>query len=281
MKTCLKSGCDIDVELTERRCPACDTDQGYQNVRRARSEHSHLQDFYDDAVKQTQGVEVQVHKFEHDLKASHVVVNMDARMLEGFLQDESAVYMTYYGRTLAGAKRPTSDMKERKRAAVDMLVFGLDGQNIRFGALSLDGRGLTSYGAFSVTLNENMIEERTSLMVENSFHFAKDVRGGNTEQLPKGRICVWDDRCKLAIGKLATEIKASTQPQDFAGILLDSTGDRDTDKFIEVHINGPFNRGWFSGVKGPSLGEGDKLGRQKTSSIVNSLENSPISWGVS
>ncbi|MBL4693626.1 MAG: hypothetical protein JKY92_09900, partial [Magnetovibrio sp.] len=159
MKTCLKSGCDIDVELTERRCPACDTDQGYQNVRRARSEHSHLQDFYDDAVKQTQGVEVQVQKFEHDLKASHVVVNMDARLLESMLQDKNVMYMTYYDRPFDTDHGPDNDIDECERVYIDKLVFGLDGRNIRFGALSLDGRGLTSYGAFSVTLNENMIEE--------------------------------------------------------------------------------------------------------------------------
>lgn len=110
-----------------------------------------------------------------------------------------------------------------------------------YGALSLGGKGLTSYGSCGFSLKEVAVRGRATLLEENSYVFTKKHDVFRTNNIPPGFRAVWQDRRKLAVAKLAKNISISTGPSDYPDLVLHSDGDRSTDQFIEVHIYGEFD----------------------------------------
>src|SRR5206468_1602376 len=91
-------------------------------------------------------------------------------------------------------------------------------------------QGLSSYGSVALRLKENYVEKRASLLEENSYVVRRS--------LPTAARATWDDRVMLAIAKLAP---ASDRTRDsLRRALLFCEGNRETDKFIEVHVWGGF-----------------------------------------
>jgi len=122
-------------------------------------------------------------------------------------------------------------------------LWGQSGQYVRTAALSLDGSGVSSYGEVWVTLDDICVAYRSIVLEENSFDFV-ERHGLGSERIktrPYGYLATWIDRGKLAIAKCGLDLKADTKENDFIGILLFTEGQRNTDRFLEVHIYGGFN----------------------------------------
>ena len=81
-----------------------------------------------------------------------------------------------------------------------------------------------------------------SLLEENSYHFIEQKRLVGRIPIPAGHRAVWQDRHCLATAKLACSIDDRTVVTDFPRLLLYSNGNRETERFIEIHIYGPFDR---------------------------------------
>lgn len=120
-------------------------------------------------------------------------------------------------------------------------LYGDQTGEIRYGALSTDGRGLSSYGDVALRLRDVAIAQRTTVLHENSYDFAARHRIGLTDSWPLGFLGAWDDRALVAVAKHAETLPEACNDGEFETILLSSQGDRATDRFVEAHVFGPFS----------------------------------------
>ncbi|MDM8568576.1 hypothetical protein QUF50_03500 [Thiotrichales bacterium HSG1] len=136
--------------------------------------------------------------------------------------------------------------KDKQREKSDEIVFGKYKTQIRFASLSIDHKGLHNYGDICVHFKNELIENRATLLEENSKFFPNKHNIDIHENMPLGYRALWNSKGKLAIAKLAKEIctkylenKICTE-KDFQKLLLCCGEEKDTDKFIEIHIYGSF-----------------------------------------
>jgi hypothetical protein len=156
--------------------------------------------------------------------------------------EDTKVLPTYYQRVQAGIIIPKGEIWDILRGGVESAVLAGYKENIRFGALSLDGDGVKNYGECSMVLKTGMICHRASLYEDNNVVFTVYTQAlpmADAVDLPKGYRAIWDDREKLCVAKLAPKIESGTTVSDFPRILLESGRTTMDDRFVEVHIWGP------------------------------------------
>lgn len=145
---------------------------------------------------------------------------------------------------------PEDTMIERQRLLADDLLFPYYKDEIRFAALSLDGKGVTQYGRCSIVLAEASVRRRATVFEKNSVDFCRE-RGlgfgslGSSVRIPTGYRATWEERGKLAAAKLEGAITSDSQEKVFPEILLDN----DMRDFVEVHIYSPLHRRAIASIK--------------------------------
>jgi len=167
--------------------------------------------------------------FEYFVQKTAATINVSLIVLSNLLENEKAIYQNYYQRLSFEPKKFDED-----REFVDMILFGKYRHQMRYAALCLSGAGLTAYGECCMYLKIEDIEEKISLLEENSFIFFDKYppRPLKKRKFPYGYRSDWENRGKLAVAKLGHKIKNSMQVSDFASILLQNTGDKAKDDFI-------------------------------------------------
>ena len=235
--------CAAEVSESSAECSSCGTFAGYPNVRIAEKaeEAEALDDRYFRALIDAEGRGdlSKVEEFEAEVQAiSQAVVAMDVDTLCELANNPNELYSNYKLMVLAQARRPASLSNEQRRMAVDGKLWGTFGQQIRYAALSLDRRGLSSYGNCFATLRNLHVEHRASILEKNSYEF---VEASPSQPLPLGCRSGWRNRHRVAVAKCAERITAGTRKEEFAAILMESGIARHQDDFIEVHIFGPFD----------------------------------------
>ena len=93
-----------------------------------------------------------------------------------------------------------------------------------------------------MVLREDTINERASLVEENSYFFMESHSVVVGKPVPPGYRTVWALRHRLAVAKLHESIDATTIEDDFGAILLHAGPSPELEDFIEVHIYGSFTR---------------------------------------
>ena len=123
-------------------------------------------------------------------------------------------------------------------------------EQVRFGALTIDGQGVWHYGNFAIVLKEVMISHRASVFEENSVMFMRhhNIAVWDADALPKGYRTTWAERHKVCLAKLADKLGTETEPRDYASILLEQGATPAEDNFVEVHIWGSLTRRTFERV---------------------------------
>jgi hypothetical protein len=132
------------------------------------------------------------------------------------------------------------------------MLFGGYGDKIVYGALSLDGRGLKSYGAYALVLREVAVARRSSILCDNGFDFVERHKLRPGDQIPLGYRSAWDNKHELAVAKVEQIFDSNTQDADFPRILMFQGVNRSQDDFMEVHIYGTFDHDAIESVAGPS-----------------------------
>jgi hypothetical protein len=232
--------CDADLRGARDRCPTCGNDIGAPNVRQAGTieELDAVGARYlaqvDDA--RARGAAAQADLFESAVKRSVAVVNCNIETLKELAAQPKSMYGNYDQGIRAGVRKVAEEVNDRHRASVAALLFGSAAEGIVYGALSLECRGLESYGAYCMQLRDIAVSDRSSVLEENSFVFVEthDLRPGRP--IPAGYRAPWPNRHLLACAKLLPRIEATTNDAEFQGILLRSSGDRATDDFLEVRV---------------------------------------------
>lgn len=177
------------------------------------------------------------------------------------------MYGSYYKLLMAGTRSPAKLDYDRHRAAVDAILYGTYASEICFAALSLDGSGLLSYDPISIQLKDVAIASRATVLEENSYTFVR--RQGLTPGMapPRGFMAAWDQRDILAAVKVEPRLDAHTDVTSFPALLLYSSGDRQHDSYVEVHIYGSFD---FRAVERVSVPK--SLNRPPNQPLVRMLE---------
>ncbi len=185
------------------------------------------------------GVLDKVEEFEAEVQTmSQAVVGMNIDTLCRLATSTNEIYSNYQLMVHAQTRRPASLSNDQRRLAVDGKLWGTFGSEIRYAALSLDRKGLSSYGNCSATLRNLHVEHRASILEKNSYEF---VEASPSQPLPLGFRSTWKNRHRVAVAKCAERINAATLKEEFAVILMESGTARYQDDFIEVHIFGPFD----------------------------------------
>jgi hypothetical protein len=173
--------------------------------------------------------------------------------VKALLSSESAVYISFYRQRSSGGRRAEDTPIETQREATDVRVFPSYNEEIRFAALSLDGKGVLSYGRCSLVLKSIAIARRATVFWENAVDFCNRVCPEQTKPIPAGYRATWPMRAKLAAAKAEPRLDRQTTQEEFSRILLDG------DYFVEVHIHGPFTRHSFDRLLIPRpVGKADR-----------------------
>lgn len=270
------TNCDAPQYSYTLDCASCGQRLGFPNVRvaKSRDEVEALDARFDASRARAQQQELSTafdDLFKLVTERSCVVVSMPAEIALNIVTDANTQFVNYEALVDSGIRQPAAFANDSHRLAVAGALFGSFGDRIRYGALSLSERGLSTYGDVYCLLRSVAVSERTSFLHTNSYKFIE--RFGATGY-PFGYRSDWTNRGKLACSKLEEEqaIKVDQTPADWQDVLLTSDGEnRDQDEFIEAHIFGSFNL--FSIEKIVPAEPLDKKKKTMVRSIIAAFEN--------
>src|SRR3954468_11810210 len=230
--------CGNDFSLFLAQCPHCGQPGTVPNAKMAvlPAETKALDRRYRAALRDAtgRGCRATVDSFEVALADSKAVINCRLNELDRLASSDQQLYASYYERLRGGVRAPYGGKWDRLRQAADPVLFPLCYERVHFAALTLDGFGVRSYGECSLVLRESMIARRASVFEENSATFLQN----RANRLRPGYRGSWEERFKLCIAKLASQIGPSTVSAEFPGILLYQGKIPEGDRFVEVHIWG-------------------------------------------
>jgi hypothetical protein len=238
--------CGNPLPDEKRECQTCGADNGFPNVRLASrpEETKALAERYDAARQsaKARNFEPVLHDFEATVLTSCTVIARSYGFIDDILGDGNKVW-TSWARQMAGGARVADDNEfDRARASFEAIVFPNFHDDILFGCLSLDGRGISAYGNCAVVLKTKFISERTTVFEENPILLCRRLGIVVGDPIPPGYRAPWETRNLLAAAKLFPQFSSKTQPSEYADILLkNGTNTADAD-YIEAHIFGAINR---------------------------------------
>ncbi len=226
-------------QVNYANCIQCGSDLGAPNVNEVSTEDeiNALEKRYINATNfiiangNEDGLEHFKTYFSHNVNA---VINLSFKAIKAWLLTTDRKYKSYSRLLEEGDKQIKTPFNDKWRTMVDGYLYGDNGRDIVFAALSLDGAGLLTYGDCTVIINEPAIALRATVIEENSFNFAGRHKFDINKL--KGYRSVWNDKLKLAVAKLEKRIENSSTKEDFVRFILFTDGDRHSEEFIEVHI---------------------------------------------
>ena len=174
------------------------------------------------------------------------VVAIEVNFGTSLFETARAFYASYAQQVRGGLRAPATDTNDAHRRIVDTLIYDGYGEDICFAALSLDGRGVTSWGSIYLELDPATVAYRSTVLEENAYFFVRN-HDLTLQTLPNrvdilaGYLAEWDERHKLVAAKLAPRASALPNPPDFATTLISPGSGRADVDFLEVHIYGTFN----------------------------------------
>ncbi|MFT5161453.1 MAG: hypothetical protein ACI9FJ_000017 [Alteromonadaceae bacterium] len=234
--------CDVLVNWDDSQCNGCNHVLVVPNQRELLrdGEVLALKDRYESAVALVNNVGAikQLKAFEDQVERdSKAVMNMDIDFLYQLLTDDSCMISNYNLQTQGETRKTASMQNDKRRRGVEGTFFGNYAEKIRYAALSLDHQGLTSYGNCTITIADELMQINATVLAENTYDFVGHHSVIAGAAIPQGYRATWATRHLLATAKLASQITANST--DFKSLLLDgSKSQRDSDRFMEVHIYG-------------------------------------------
>ena len=183
------------------------------------------------------GVTPRVQTLERFLEGAAATINVSVKIFRNMSMGDN--YISYYNALAIGARKAAGATYDSHRRAVDDKVHTGYGNEIINAALSPDGRGLINYGPITLQLLGASIEDRASVMRENSFDFYDRYHLGDRNAVEEpGWRSVWVDRARLGVAHLEPAISAATGDAELQDIILSSGTMRQNDRYLEVHIYG-------------------------------------------
>ncbi len=245
MDLCGFPDCGHDVPDRATGCPHCGRPGLFPNVRAASrpDEIAALDQRYADARRDVnaRGCSTVADAFMQQVEGSKAVIARPLGEVERLARNDHEVYSTYYKQIEAEIRLPDSLPWDPMRRIAEEAPFPGYKDDIRFASLTLDDRGLASYGDCFFTLRPSMMAHRTSVFEENNVLFMKsrDLPLSKLVDLPRGHRATWVDRAKFCLAKLGHSLQPSTPVTDFPALLQHAGKTTSDDDFVEVHVWGP------------------------------------------
>ena len=185
--------------------------------------------------------------FETACKGSSAVFRCELLRLHNEITSEGEIYRPYRDleRQRLRYERSTDRNWPALRIQAERELLGNDDHlgNVHYASVSINGEGITSYGDVTVTLSERMISHRASCIEGNSAElFAKH---GNLAKILRS---TWEDRSRLCVAKVATNVNTGTKTDDFPGLILKNKTKKSKDDFVEVIVFGSMTAATFEAV---------------------------------
>ncbi|HEY0324190.1 MAG TPA: hypothetical protein VGC66_24805 [Pyrinomonadaceae bacterium] len=237
--------CGNDIQQPAERCPHCGRPGYFWNVITATdsAERAALERRYQAAKRDavSRKADSNLQDFENAIAGSKAVIARSESEVLRLASSNRQLYSTYYQQIEAGVRLPEGDQWDVLRELADTVLFPGYKKDMRFAALSLDGVGLSNYGACSIVFRDEMIAHRASVFEENSALFMerREIKITRNPNLPKGYRATWDERAKLCVAKLSGKIDSATRSDEYSALVLKQGATSEDDEFIEVHIWGP------------------------------------------
>jgi len=236
--------CHEEIPDYLRYCVVCGADAGYPNVRAAlRNEEVsalelRVKDTQEDAT--LRGCKSVLGKLFDSAAQSSAVISCSLGKINELLSSDNQLFGTFYKAVGGETRLPEDNEWDRIRQSVDSLLFPYYAEHIRFGSLSIDLTGISSYGNYSMVLKELAIRDRATVFEENSIMFIKKHRIVAGDPLPLGYRATWTNRGSLVAAKLGKRLTSTTTEAEFPKLLANS--DISNPDFVEVHIYGAIHR---------------------------------------
>ncbi len=247
--------CGEAVPDSSRFCPACGADAGFPNVRLAerKEEVEMLEERLAMAAASAEaaGYANVLRELGDAVSSSMAVIARPLRIIQDLLEDVRRPYSTYHAELNAGARIPEDNVFDRIRTQFENALFPNFYDEIRYAALTLDGRWLESFGDHAMILKEQMIERRATVFEEGLYQFSQRHDIPLMGVFPPGYRAVWSRRGDLAMAKLYPNLDSGTESWIYASFLMSSEIADGSEDYIEVHIFGPFNRSAIEKIVGP------------------------------
>jgi hypothetical protein len=245
------SNCGSEIDCYIRNCPTCQEDLGFPNVRHAKAEKDFLQKKYNTINSNLPSDELHYMKRLVTLikKKSRVVVAVPGVKAKSFLMNKKELYINYETQVSSGGRVPASFNDDSHRCAVGGLLFGSYAHEINYGVLSISNESLANYGDVFFCLKNTSIKNRVSFLIDNSYHFVESHKILIGTSLPKGFRAFWDNKEQLVIIKLIDQIRPDFTELKCSECLVYQGADRASDRCVEAHIFGSFNRDSIESIK--------------------------------
>src|SRR5689334_14817257 len=132
--------CDRAFRDSEVNCPVCGLYRGAPNVIAAshEAEQSALL-VRTKRVMETCPFEEKLAALAQAISSSTAVINVTAAYAHLFIESDSVLYASYETLVLMHGRLPATVEDDQRRSAVGGSLFGSHAQEMRYGALSLDG----------------------------------------------------------------------------------------------------------------------------------------------
>lgn len=160
--------CNNPLPRSASVCPHCGRPGLYPNVEDADDlvERAALERRYQAALTEsaTRGADRSLKDFEATAADSKAVLARSPGDLLRLANSDRDLFATYYQLRRAGLRLPAGDEWDYRRRSADLALFPDFEEHITFAALSLDGAGLSNYGACSIALRNDMIAHRASAL---------------------------------------------------------------------------------------------------------------------
>ncbi|NOS90175.1 MAG: hypothetical protein HOP34_16860 [Methylococcaceae bacterium] len=245
IELCPNPQCLAEISWVEDRCLSCFQPLAPPNQRLANRDYETdaLQQRYQAAVKDAElrGVSYELAGLEQAITDhSLAAINCSVKFLHGFLTDNNPLYANYRQQTESATRKVAELNNDRQRVGTEGILYGSLAAHISYAALTVDKKGLISYGNCVMLLKDLTMANKATVLDENSYDFVRRHKILPGDRPPAGYWASWHNRHRLAIAKLAEKVKLGSK--DYAALLLKSNGNRAEDEFIEVHIYGSFDK---------------------------------------
>lgn len=246
------SDCGNEFPLSRTTCPHCGRPQLFPNVALARDtkETQKVDSRLAEVVAKSIGrnCELTIQQFASACSKTVAVFTCPLEKLHREVATGTKLFETYHDleRLRLKTSQPANFdwAKLRPQAEIELLGSAEHLDKLHYACLSLDGRGLESYGDCTVVLADNMIAHRascfegnTAVIFAQNHDFSQFLRSD------------WQSRNKMCLAVGGDRIGASTVENDFPGILVECGKEAVDDRFIEVHVFGPMTAKTFRSVK--------------------------------
>jgi hypothetical protein len=247
---CANPKCGAPLPQYEENCLVCGRSGGAPNVRNAglKEERDALQARVGKARKLAlaRRCASELANFEAYVGMSQAVIVRPLAVLDSFVHSDNQLLLTFHQAVRAKGRLPDKNEWDPRRETVDSAINPYIFDRIHFAALSGDGKGVSSFGGYHVTLKESAVELRTTVFEENGFPFLDR----HHNRVPPGYRAAWPERGLLAVAKLHSKLSAGISTSVFPDILLDQGTTHGDSDFIEVHIYGLLHRRAIERVEG-------------------------------